>query len=414
MSEERVGALREAVGLAPDNHELRRVLAESLAAAGQLAEAADQYTVLLDRDALPREHFVAAGRTALDAGDLALAGRLVSLARQIGAGAGLPPLQADLEKALRDGQPAPGPAVSDIADAAPPDPELEDTTFADVGGLEEAKKAIHRAIILPFQRPDLYAAYGRRAGGGLMLYGPPGCGKTLLARATAGECRLPFVNVRLEDVLDPYIGMSEGNLHGFFERARALAPCVLFLDELDGLAYARRKQSGSAGRALVDQLLQELDAIGADNEGVLVFGATNAPWDVDDALKRPGRLDRPVFVPPPGAEGRRLILELVFAGRPSSGLDLDALAARTRLFSGADLAALSEGAIDLVIEDALARGGTPPLTMGHVERALERLRPTTRDWLSAARNYVDFANESGLYDEVAEFLRTREARDLKG
>ena len=181
-------------------------------------------------------------------------------------------------------------------------------TFEDVGGLDSVKKVIHRMIVLPFQRSELYEKYGRSAGGGVMLYGPPGCGKTLLSRATAGECRLPIFNVRIEDILDPFLGVSERNLQLVFERARRASPCVIFIDELDALAFARRHQGNSAGRTLVNLLLQEIDAGSPHTEDLLILGATNAPWDVDDALKRPGRFDRVIFVPPPDAEAHGYIL----------------------------------------------------------------------------------------------------------
>jgi SpoVK/Ycf46/Vps4 family AAA+-type ATPase len=256
----------------------------------------------------------------------------------------------------------------------------------------------------------VYLRYGRQAGGGVMLFGPPGCGKTLLARATAGECDLPFFNIRIEQILDPYLGIAENNLHAAFEHAREHAPCVLFLDELDALAYARRKHGGGAGRVLVDQLLQELDAIGSENEGLLVLSATNAPWDVDDGLKRPGRLDRLMFVPPPDDAARRRILELVLADRPTEGVDVKKLAKATPLFSGADLRALVERAVDDVIDEAVATDSQPPLAMQHLERSRAELRPSTLDWLAGARNYVEFANQGGRYDEVATFLRSREAK----
>jgi transitional endoplasmic reticulum ATPase len=357
---------------------------------------------------------VSAGTLAVRAGRLQLAARCLEAARRAGVVGGTTALEEELTAALVDGG-----AMRTAAEPEPPPPEVaapierEQVTFADVGGLEAVKKAIHRTIVLPFQRPDLYERYGRRAGGGVMLYGPPGCGKTLLARATAGECGVPFLNVRMEDVLDPMYGVSEQRLHNAFVDARLRTPCVLFIDELDAIAFSRRKQPGSAGRALVDQLLQELDAIGSDNRDLLVLAATNAPWDVDDALKRPGRFDRVVFVSPPDFPARRRILELALADRPQADIELAAIAARTALFSGADLRSLVERAVDAVIEEALVRGGDVPIRADHLERALAGLRPTTVDWLRTARNYVEFANLGGRYDEVLAYLDQPEAKAVR-
>jgi transitional endoplasmic reticulum ATPase len=417
VSPDQIEALSRALELSPDNHELRLLLADTLAEAQRGAEALVHYERLLENGSLPKDRIVDAGSTALEAGNLQLAARLLERAKNDGVVDGVAALQADLERELGGGpEPAPLQRSLDADESFTAAHYLESepkVTFADVGGLDEPKKAIHRTIVLPFQRPDLYLKYGRRAGGGVMLYGPPGCGKTLLARATAGECGLPFFNVRIEDVLDPHLGLSERNLHDAFEQARLSAPCVLFLDELDALAYARRKQAGSAGRPLVDQLLQELDAIGSDNRDLLILSATNAPWDVDDALKRPGRLDRPLFVPPPDEGARRRILELALAERHAEGVDVKRMARSTALFSGADLWALVEAAIDEVIDEALDSGSEPPLTMQHLESALARARPTTLDWLASARNYVEFANQAGRYDEVASFLRSKEAKKLR-
>lgn len=417
MSDERIDGLSRAVELTPENHALRLVLAETLVEAGRQREALEHYALLLEAGELPRESLVEVGRLALEAGDLQLAARLLERAKAVGTVEGVGGLQEALESELGGStRRAAGPGDGEGESRFAAHELLERgarTSFDDVGGLDDVKKAIHRTIILPFQRPDLYVKYGRSAGGGVMLYGPPGCGKTLLARATAGECGLPFFNVRIEEVLDPFIGVAEQNLHAAFEEARANSPCVLFLDELDGLAYARRKQVGGGARSLVDQMLQELDAIGSENQGLLILGATNAPWDVDDALKRPGRLDRPMFVPPPDESARRRILELLLVERHAQGIDVKRLAKATALYSGADLRALVEAAVDEVIDQALDTGAEPPLAMEHFDSALPRLRSSTLDWLASARNYVEFANQAGQYDEVEKFLRSREARKLR-
>ena len=213
--------------------------------------------------------------------------------------------------------------------------------------------------------------------------------------------------------MDPFYGGSERNLSLVFEQARRASPCVVFIDELDAMAFARRNQMNNTGRALVNMLLQEIDATGARNEDILFLGTTNAPWDVDDALRRPGRFDRVVFVPPPDSEARNQILQTLLRDRPIGNLDLAKLAQDTPLFSGADLPALIEQAIDLVIEEALDTGAERPLEMTHIGSVLSKMRPTTLDWLNRAKNYVEFANRSEFYQSVDEFLRTPEVRKWK-
>ncbi|WP_405058480.1 tetratricopeptide repeat protein [Kribbella sp. NBC_01505] len=408
---ERIDALRKAVDANPDDVLLRLVLAESLASAEHVEEALDQYVVLLDKDGLPEDQFVPVGELAATNGRLALLRSLLESARQKGVVEGTGRLQQLVDTMISERSGVKikvGPEAEETPFAA--DTLKETTTFDQVGGMEEIKRVIHRMVILPLSRPELYEKYGRKSGGGVLLYGPPGCGKTLLARATAGECGLPFINVRIEDVMDPYLGVSERNLHAAFERARANAPCVLFLDELDALAFARHKHGGSEARRLVDVLLQELDAIGSENDGLLVLAATNAPWDVDEAMLRPGRFDRVIFVPPPDEPARADILSVLVKDVPANGLDLKAIAGQTPMFSGADLRALIERGVDRVIDEALANGGEPPLAMHHLTDVLNAVKPSTLDWLHRVRSYIEFANQSERYDDVAAYLKSRDVR----
>lgn len=278
--------------------------------------------------------------------------------------------------------------------------------FSDVGGLDEVKAQITRKIITPFRKPSLFERFRKRVGGGILLYGPPGCGKTLLARATAGECEAAFFNVAIADVLDMYIGESERKLHAIFEKARASAPAILFFDELEGLAGRRQYTREATSSKLVSQFLSEMDGFTQQNRGVLILGATNVPWAIDPAFRRAGRFDRVLFVPPPDRTARASILRHKLAERPTDAfLPLDALAQRTSGFSGADLDNLIETASDEAIEASLALGREVPLSGDHLLRALEAVKPTTSEWLTTARNYARYANEAGQYDEVLEFLR---------
>lgn len=278
-------------------------------------------------------------------------------------------------------------------------------TFADVGGLDEVKQQIRRRIITPFLKPSLFERFKRRAGGGILLYGPPGCGKTLLARATAGECGARFYNVAINDVLDMYIGESERKLHALFDQARRTAPSVLFFDEVEALGGKRQHAREATSAKLVSQFLTELDGFAEQNQGVLILGATNVPWAVDPAFRRPGRFDRVLFVPPPDDAARRAILGLHLAGRPAEGtIDVAELARLTPGFSGADLRHLIETGVDEAIEASIESGRETPLTMQHLRAALKDTRATTLEWLTTARNHARYANQAGQYDEVLAFL----------
>ena len=404
-------SLRRALEASAGDSVLRLMLAEALEAEGDLVAALEEFETLLTAGELAGEQLLHVGDLAVRHGRIDLARSCAAAAREGGVVEGVSGLEQRISVALQQRGLQRVLASGTAAEAGELGPEpVETTTFDRVGGMSSIKQAIHRMIILPRSRPELFQRYGRRTGGGVLLYGPPGCGKTLLARATAGECGLPFFNVRIEDVVDPYLGVSERNLHDAFERARLFAPGVIFLDEVDALAFARHRSDGSAARRIVDVLLQELDAIGAENRDLLVLAATNAPWDVDQAVLRPGRFDRTVFVPPPDDQARRQILDVVTSGVHREDIDVTRIAAATPLFSGADLRAAVELAVDELIDVALDSGQEPPLTTDRVLAATETVRPTTLDWLQRARNYVEFPNDSERWSDVADYLKQREVR----
>lgn len=289
------------------------------------------------------------------------------------------------------------------------DPEVERPSlrFADVGGMDTVKDEIRMKIIHPLEHADLYKAYGKSIGGGILLYGPPGCGKTHLARATAGEIRAGFISVGINDVLEMWIGNSERNLHAVFEQARKNRPCVLFFDEVDALAASRADMRTSGGRQLINQFLSELDGVGANNDGLLILAATNAPWHLDPAFRRPGRFDRILFVPPPDAPARAEILRVLCKGKPVEQLDFDQLAKRTDQFSGADLKAVIDTAVEAKLREAMKTGVPKPLATKDLSAAAGTVKPTTREWFATARNYALYANQGGAYDEILKFLKVK-------
>ncbi|MEE1753432.1 ATP-binding protein [Streptomyces sp. SP18CS02] len=280
--------------------------------------------------------------------------------------------------------------------------------LADVGGMQEVKDRLEAAFLAPMRNPELRKLYGKSLRGGLLLYGPPGCGKTFIARAVAGELGAGFLSISLSDILDMYIGASEKNVHDIFETARRQAPCVVFLDELDALGAKRSRTHHSGLRNVVNQLLTELDGIaGAANDGVFVLAATNVPWDVDIALRRPGRLDRTLLVLPPDAAARDAILRYHLRERPIESVDLGKLVKATEDFSGADLAHVCESAAESALLDSARTGRIRMIGMADLLGAARQIRPSTEPWFATARNVATFANDGGMYDDLLAYLKKK-------
>lgn len=446
FNHELIASLRQALASMPDNVNLRRHLADLLQASGALEEAAEEYRQalrlqphnsalklslaqcffqqnkfsaalvlvedLLSEPEVPVEAHLLCAHLMARQGDTGQATHHYLRAREL-----QPGLQDhDLESLIPFFEPPDRviplerpvervPAQDSTSPQSPLSLEKPALSFADVGGMQAVKEAIELKIIHPLRHPELYAAYGKRAGGGILMYGPPGCGKTHLARATAGEVQASFLAVGIHDILDMWLGQSEKNLHAIFEQARAARPCVLFFDEVDALGASRSDMRQSAGRHLINQFLTELDGLQERNAEVLILAATNAPWHLDPAFRRPGRFDRILFVPPPDEDSRKAILELLLRGKPTEKLDLKSLAQKTEGLSGADLQALVDRAVETRLQEAIKSGKPAPLHQKDLLAALKQTRSTVREWLTSARNYALYANQSGFYDDVLEYLK---------
>ncbi|MBN2486799.1 MAG: AAA family ATPase [Bacteroidales bacterium] len=279
--------------------------------------------------------------------------------------------------------------------------------FTDVGGMARVKTEIDLKIIKPLQHADLYKAYGKKTGGGILLYGPPGCGKTYLAKATAGEISSNFISVGINDILDMWVGNSERNLHEIFEVARRNTPCVLFFDEVDALGASRSDMRQASGRHLINQFLSEMDGVDNNNDGVLILGATNAPWHLDPAFRRPGRFDRIIFVEPPDTESKAVIYEIILKGKPQEQIDYQALAKKSDAFSGADIKAVVDISIEEKLQESFKSGIPKPLATRDLLNAISKHKPSTREWFNTAKNYALYANDSGLYDDILNYLKIK-------
>lgn len=401
--------LTAAVERSPDAVELRLHLADLLLQNGSLTEALTHCSTVLAQDSSN-----AAALSLLQRCSAGLAPQA-----QPAASNDAPKTEFNWSAAEEEVSDIIGPAFVD-ADPDAPDGEHDadfdvvqrsSVTLADVAGMTEVKQRLDVSLLGPIRNPELMRAYKVSARGGLLMYGPPGCGKTYLAKAVAGELGANFYPVGIADVLQHWLGDSERALHGIFETARRNVPCVLFFDEVDALGQRRSALANSSGlRTVVNALLAELDTATSSNDGLYVLGATNMPWDVDPALRRPGRFDRMIFVGLPDAEARGAIVRMNLRDRPVERIDPASVAKRTDGFSGADIAHVCDTATQLAMSDSLRAGQVRPVRMSDVDAALAQIRPSAGPWFDTARNVVEFANGDGTYDELANYLRRKKMR----
>ncbi|CAH0994703.1 ATP-dependent zinc metalloprotease FtsH [Emticicia aquatica] len=443
MNQQQIDAFREALKFSPDNLPLRKLLADSLFNLARYEEALPEYkeTIRLSPDNIALKISLAdtffhlknystarflleeildnqpnQAHAALILAKVLLETNELKEAKQVFDNAvdENPNLyDADFEDILNKKIRESGLALSndwvDEIEQMFIDTDLEKPkiAFKDVGGMDAVKEEIALKVIHPMTNPDIYKAFGKKIGGGILLYGPPGCGKTLLARATAGEINANFISVGLNDVLDMWIGSSEKNLHNIFQEARLNAPCVLFFDEVDALGASRSDMRQAAGRFIINQFLDEMDGVKYSNEGVLILGATNCPWYLDAAFRRPGRFDRIIFVQPPDQKAREEILKIQLAEKPVENVDIQSIAKQTQDYSGADLKATIDIAVELKLPESLKQGRVIPITNSDLKNAISKHKATTKEWFATAKNYALYSNESGLYDDILKYLKLK-------
>lgn len=384
-------SLERAVAAAPEDVPLRLLLAGRLAAAHRCDDAVRHAAAALAHDPRNADALALVARGGRPDDATVLAG-----------------LEADLRSGARaeGGAGSAAPADGDVADprSARPDPAPSGPRgMVDVAGMQAVKDRLERTFFGPLRNPDVAALYGVRAGGGVLLYGPPGCGKTYISRAVAAEMGVQFVAGTVADLYSPWLGEAEQNIQALYDEAARRAPCVVFLDEVDALGQRRSAMRGSGARSAVNQLLIAMD--GAAEHGVLTVAATNHPWDVDPALRRPGRLDRAVLVEPPDEEARAEVLRVHLRGRPALDVDLAAVAARTPGFSAADLAQVCLAAVQAALAEALRTGDAAPVTTDDLLAAAADITPSTAAWFDTARTVVRFSGRSGEWDDLRAYMR---------
>ena len=233
--------------------------------------------------------------------------------------------------------------------------EIPNVTWDDVGGLENVKRELQELVQYPVEHPDMFLKFGMSPSRGVLFYGPPGCGKTLMAKAIANECQANFISIKGPELLSMWFGESSANIRELFDKARAAAPCVLFFDEIDSIASARASNTGDSGAAdqVVNQLLTEMDGMDS-KKNVFIIGATNRPDTIDPAIVRPGRLDQLIYIPLPDEKSRLAILKSCLRKAPiSEAIDLEYLAKSTPGFSGADLTEICQRACKLAIRECI-------------------------------------------------------------
>jgi len=252
-----------------------------------------------------------------------------------------------------------------------------DVTFDDVAGLENVKEEIRIKLIYPYAHPEKARHYGVGSGGGILLFGPPGTGKTYIAKATANEVDAMFFSIKPSKIMSQWVGVAEKNLAKLFSVARSYERSVIFIDEVEALIPRRSSNFSTVMKRVVPQILAEMDGIESNNENLLFIGATNEPWDIDHAALRPGRFDERIYVPPPDFQARRKMFERNLRNRPlADDVELDVLAELTKGYSGADIKQISIKASVHPFKESIEKGVERTIEIADFMKAIDVIKPS--------------------------------------
>jgi transitional endoplasmic reticulum ATPase len=282
--------------------------------------------------------------------------------------------------------------------------EKPNVSFKDIAGLDDVKERIKETIVYPFKNPEHYKYYDVPAGGGILLYGPPGCGKTMMAAAAAAECDAVFISIKISDIKDKYVGESEKKIKEVFKIAREYERAIIFFDEMDALAADRSDSSTGHERSLVNELLAQMD--GVDTKGAnkyLILAATNLPWAIDTALRRAGRFDKTIYIPEPDSTARKKLFEIYLKHKPvTKDIDLDELAERTSGFASSEIKQICEEAARIPLREAIKGKPRREISKEDFDSVISGMRTILATWYPKALKELVRGDEQEAFKELME------------